>query len=137
MPKINTYLTFDGNAREAMTFYAKALGGDLRVVTFGEVPGECPEGAKDKVMHAAVTKGDAMIMASDTVPGMPYQHGNNFSIALGCSTAEETDSLFNAFNENATVTMPPQETFWATRFGMLTDQFGINWMFNCDKPQQV
>jgi PhnB protein len=73
-------------------------------------------------------------MASDAVPGMTYQSGNNFWVAIKCESVEETDRLFTAFSENAKIVMP-QETFWAARFGMLTDQFGVNWMFNFEKTR--
>jgi PhnB protein len=76
-------------------------------------------------------------MASDNMPGMPFTLGNNFSISIDCDTAEEIDKLFNALGENGKVTMPLQKTFWAARFGMLTDQFGINWMFNLNEPVQA
>jgi PhnB protein len=71
------------------------------------------------------------------MPGMLFQQGSNFSISIDCESVEETEKLFNAFGENGKITMPVQETFWAARFGMLTDQFGINWMFNFGKPAQA
>lgn len=134
MKGANIYLTFDGNAREAMRFYAKSFNADVNVFTFGESPMPCPEGAKDKVMHASFTKNGMTIMASDTVPGMPFIQGNNFCISVSVETIEETDKLFKALSENGKVTMPLKETFWAKYFGMLTDQYGINWMFNLEKP---
>jgi uncharacterized glyoxalase superfamily protein PhnB len=84
----------------------------------------------------AVAKGNAVLMASDSMPGKPYHPGNNFWVALKCESAEETEKLFTAFSANAKVVMPVQETFWAARFGMLTDQFGVNWMFNFEKPRK-
>jgi PhnB protein len=86
-------------------------------------------------MHARLTKGSAVLMASDTLPGMPFQKGNNFSISVECGSLQEIDALFAAFSENAKITMPLQKTFWAPRFGMLTDQFGINWMFSLEASQ--
>jgi PhnB protein len=93
-----------------------------------------PADAGDRTMHARLVKGKGTIMASDNMPGMPFAQGNNFSISIDCDTTEEIDKLFNAFGENGKVTMPLQKTFWAARFGMLTDQFGINWMFNLNEP---
>ena len=81
-------------------------------------------------MHARLTKGQAVLMASDTTPGMPYQQGNNFSININCESLAEIERLFTAFSEKGKVTVPLQDTFWGARFGMLTDQFGVNWMFN-------
>ena len=136
------YLTFDGNCRPAITFYQKCLGAELRVMTFAEMPpakGQqpMPAGAKDRIMHAAlINKGMPVLMASDTMPGIspPFHAGNNFSVALGCENTQEADKFFGALGEKGKVTMPLEETFWAVRFGMLTDQFGINWMLNVDKP---
>jgi PhnB protein len=136
MKELTTYLTFDGNCREAMKFYAKCLGAELELMSFSDAPMEVPKESKDRIMHAKLTKGSAVLMASDTMPGMPFQQGNNFSIAVSCESAQETERLFTAFGENGKVTMVLHETFWAARFGMLTDQFGINWMFNLDKPAQ-
>lgn len=136
MQGIYSYLTFNGNCREAMSFYQKCMGAELHTMPFSEMPGDFPAEAKDRVMHARLTKGPAIIMASDTMPGMPFHPGNNFSISVACESMEEIKSLFNAFSEKANVTMPLQDTFWGAHFGMLTDQFGTQWMFNFDKPQQ-
>ena len=133
--ELSTYLTFNGNCREAMTFYEKCLGGELKLMTFGDSPMDVPSGAKERIMHAALMNGDNILMASDTMPGMPFQTGNNFSISLNCKTQIETERLFSVLAEDGKITMPLQETFWAERFGMVTDKFGINWMFNLEKPK--
>ena len=135
MNEITTYLTFNGNCGAAMKFYAKCLDAHLDIFPFTDWPGGAPPGSKDLVMHATLTKGTAKLMASDAMPGMAYKHGNDFSIALGCQSVEGTQKLFAALGENGTVTMPLQDTFWGAYFGMVTDQFGINWMFNFDKPK--
>ena len=138
MQGTNTYLNFDGNCRQAMTFYAKCLGADLRILAFGDMPAG-PEGcnlppeAMNRVAHARLTKGPVVIMASDTPPGMPLQQGNNFSINIDCESVEEAERLFKAFAENGKIRMPIAETFWAERFGVLVDQFGVAWMFNREK----
>ena len=137
MKAIVTYLNFDGNCREAMKFYQRCLGGELSIMPFSEAPGDFPKEAKDRVMHARVTKdGTTLLMASDTMPGSNFVQGTNFSISIDCQSAEETDRLFNAFSENGKITMPLQDAFWGARFGILRDQFGINWMFNFEKPKQ-
>jgi PhnB protein len=139
MKGIHPYLTFDGNCREAMTFYEKSLGGELHVMPFSQAPGDFPgaqsEAAKDRVMHARLQKGSTVIMASDTMPGMPFQTGNNFSISIGCESQEETDRIFAALSEGGKVTMPLQDTFWGAYFGMLTDRFGTQWMLDYEKPR--
>jgi PhnB protein len=135
MKEINAYLTFGGNCREAMQFYAKCTGGELFVMTFAEAPGNFPPEAKNLVMHAAIKKGDALIMASDAMPGMPLNIGNNVWVAIKCESADEVNRLYAAFSEGGQAVMPPGETFWAARFAMCTDKFSINWMFNFEKPR--
>lgn len=132
---LNAYLAFQGNCREAVNFYAKALGGEIWMMTFGEAPMPCPEGAQDQVMHASVmVKGVPVVMASDAPPGMEVRAGDNISLAVKCESAGEAERLFGALSEGGVVTMPLQETFWAERFGMLKDRFGVQWMLNLDKP---
>ncbi len=138
MKGIVTYLNFDGNCREAMQFYAKCLGAELQMSPFSDVPGNPAPEAKDRIMHASLTKGSAeLLMASDTPPGMPLQQGNNLSVSVHCESVQEIDALFAALGENGKVSMPLQDTFWGARFGMLTDQFGIQWMFNFAYPKKV
>ena len=83
MKEMNSYLTFDGNAREAMEFYKTCLGGELAVMTFADSPmkAQTPPGAEKRVMHARLKNGATVLMASDTMPGMPFHQGNNFSLA--------------------------------------------------------
>jgi PhnB protein len=131
MKGANTYLFFDGNCREAMTFYEKALGAELKIVTYAEAPGT-PKEARDRIMHASLSSGPVVIMGSDIQPGMPgtFQPGDNFSISINCESLDEIERLFNAMGAGGKTTMPLQDTFWGARFGMLTDKFGVNWMFN-------
>ena len=135
MKGVTTYLNFDGNTREAMTFYAKCLGGDLQIIKVSDMPGS-PSGMGDRVMHARLTNGSRSLMASDTIPGMPFQPGNNFSIAIECESMAEIDELFNALGEAGKVGMPLQDTNWGARYGMLTDRFGVRWMFNYELPKK-
>ncbi len=139
MKEVVTYLTFDGNCRDAMDFYRTCLDADLELMPFSSAPIDMPKAAdptNDRIMHASLTKGTRLLMASDTMPGMPFQPGNNFSVSIQCESAEEIDRLFKAIGENGKVTMPLQDTFWGARFGMLTDQFGIQWMFNYYLPKE-
>jgi PhnB protein len=132
--EINPYLTFNGNAREAMSFYATCLGADLQVQTFAEAKMEGPPGTGNRVIHARLSKGAAVLLASDTMPGMPFDLGsNNFSVTIQCSAADEVDRLFQSLSAGGKGTMPPQDTFWNARFAMMTDRFGVNWMLNFDK----
>ena len=136
MKEMITYLNFNGNCRDAMKFYERCLGGELQMMPFSEVPGDHPPEAKNRIIHARLTNGSAVLMASDTMPGMPFQQGNNFAISVHCQSQDELERFFTALGDKGKVTMPLQDTFWGARFGMLTDQFGINWMFNFEKPKQ-
>ena len=137
MKEIITYLNFDGNCRQAMTFYGKCLGAELQLVPFSEVPGDFPKEAKDRIMHARLAMG-----ANAVVDGFGHhawhdlQPGNNFWVSVHCESLEEIERLFTALGEKGTVRMQLQDAFWGARFGMLTDQFGINWMFNFEYPKQ-
>jgi PhnB protein len=136
MTGIISYLNFDGNAREAMTFYQKCLGGDLHIMPFSDAPGGMPESAKDRVMHARLVSGPATLMASDTMPDMPLHEGNNIWLNVNCESMEEIQKVFGALGEGGKVLMPLQDQFWGAHFGMLTDQFGIHWMFNYELPKK-
>lgn len=133
MKEINAYLIFNGNCRDAMTFYQKCLGADLQLVKFSDMPGNVPPEAKDRIAHARLTKGVSVLMASDNMPGMTFNPGDNFFVSLQCETVQETDQLFSVLSENGKTIQPPQETPWARRFAMFTDQFGTKWMLNCSK----
>ncbi|HLZ13183.1 MAG TPA: VOC family protein [Candidatus Acidoferrum sp.] len=133
MKSANTYLNFDGNCREAMEFYSKCIGGELNLMPFSTAPFDTPPEAKDRIIHARLTKGAFLLMASDTMPGMAFLQGNNFSISIECESEEETKKLFSALGEGGKEIMPLQDTFWGAYFGMITDRFGVNWMFNFTK----
>ena len=133
MKRTITYLNFDGNCREAMTFYGQCLEADPNFTHFAAGPPEISamaKGAQDRILHSELSVGPVTLMASDTLPGLPFQQGNNFSICLDCESQIEMESLFKALSENGEITMPMHDAFWGGRFGMLTDQFGISWMFS-------
>lgn len=133
MTQVFPYLFFNGNCRQAMEFYAKHIGGELQIMTYAEAPkGEAPSGLDDRIMHAALKKGDMMIMASDGMADESIQFGNSVVLSLSVDTIEEAERLFRALSENGQVIMPLAESFWAKRFGMLTDAFGMKWMINCE-----
>jgi PhnB protein len=132
---IKPYLAFNGNCKEAVDFYVKCLDGQ---VLFSQTYGESPmdqEGMSDKIMHTSIQIGDSVIMACDTPEGK-VSAGNNISLALGGDDVPAAEEMFDKMAEGGTVLMPMQETFWAAGFGMLTDKFGITWLFNCEKPAE-
>lgn len=128
------YLNFPGTAREAMDFYAAALGGAVtQRFTYGESPmaEQCGPAVVDHVMHSQVEAGGAVLMGADGPP--PHEAGST-TISVMPDTPEEAERIFAALAEGGRVTMPLEETFWAHRFGALTDRFGKRWMVNCLKP---
>jgi PhnB protein len=128
--QVQTYLTFDGRAEEAIEFYKKTLGAKVGMLMRWKDspdPAMCMPGAENKVMHAYVNIGETGVMISDgRNSGKPNFAGFNLSIAT--KTPAEADKLFNALLEGGKVTMPQAKTFFSERFGMLTDKFGVNWM---------
>lgn len=136
MEAIVPYLNFNGNAAEALAFYAKALDGKiLHQQTFGESPVPHGPEMKDKIMHAAFQADKLTLMVSDCPPEMSVNAGSNISLSLNFTDEASIDKTFAALSEGSKITMPLQDTFWGAKFGMLTDPFGINWMFNYDKPK--
>jgi PhnB protein len=136
MKGLITYLNFDGQTKEAITFYNKCFGGDLYLMPFGEIPGGCAPEAKDRTMHASISKnGVSVLMASDSPPGMPIQQGNNCWVNVNCESLDEIERLFVQMGEGGAVRMPLDNQFWGARFGMLTDRFGVQWMFNYELPK--
>ena len=133
---VKPYIAFQGNCEEALNFYKENLDGEILYMgRYGGSP-MAAEGDADKILHATLKIGDTHIMACDNMSPDPFAVGGNISLAVGSSDSAAIESMFSKMSEGGRVTMPLQETFWAERFGMLTDKFGINWMFNCDKPQE-
>src|SRR5579884_4051016 len=133
MIAITPYLTFDGNCREAMSFYQKCLDAELEFTPFSQTPLSVPKTAGDRIMHSRLTKGAVLLMASDSIPGTPLKMGNNLHIGVLCESVPEIEKLFASLSDKGKVIYPLTETFWGTRFGMLTDRFGINWVLNLSK----
>ncbi|QGF23092.1 VOC family protein [Raineyella fluvialis] len=122
------YLSFHGQAREAMEFYHSVFGGELTFSTYGDFGFE--GGPADGIMHSTL-KGDGFdLMASDTPPGMPHQEGSSISLSLAGPKADE-DRLrgwFEKLCEGGKVTMPLEEQMWGDLYGACTDRYGLNWM---------
>jgi PhnB protein len=132
--RLNPYLNFNGNAREAMEYYADALGGTLTVNTFGEY-GDTAN--PDGVMHAMLeTDGGLTLMASDLPPGMPHNPGDNMAISLSGEDAEQLRRYWEKLSDGGTVTMPLEKQMWGDEFGMCTDRFGVPWMVNIGQSHE-
>jgi PhnB protein len=127
--RLNPYLTFPGNAKEAMEFYKSVFGGQLRMSTFGEF-GSSDEPFADKIMHAMLeTDKGFTLMASDAVPGMKdVTVGNNIVVSLSGEDADDLRGYWEKLSGTGTVSMPLEKQVWGDEYGACTDQFGIEWM---------
>lgn len=134
--QINAYLSFGGNCREAMTFYQHCFGGELDLKTFEDAPmsEKMPPEAQLQIMHARLTSGSLLLMASDGLQAAPAK-GNVINLNITCSSEEEINSFFQKLSEGGKIIMPLADQFWGAKFGMITDQFDISWMLNWEKPQ--
>jgi PhnB protein len=129
-------LTFDGQCEAAFKFYEKHLGGRIVfMMTYEDTPMDLqtPSDWGKKISHATFAHPDFTLYGSDALPGR-YQKPQGFALQVNLSDPLEAERIFKALAENGTVQMPLQETFWALRFGVLVDQFGVSWHINCEKP---
>jgi PhnB protein len=131
--QIRPYLSFNGQCAEAFGFYQQVLGGTLELVRVSDTPmaADVPPGFdSDSIMHACLTIGDALLMASDA-PSDMYEPAGGTSVSIHVDRTDEAERIFRELAEGGKVTMPIAETFWSPRFGMLVDRFGVPWMVNC------
>jgi PhnB protein len=134
--QLNPHLNFNGDCEAAFNFYEKCL--DARITFMmpyegSPVADHVPAAWRNKILHATLKVGDGLLTGADVSPEH-YQKPQGFSVTLGIKDPADAERMFHALAENGTVQMPLQETFWALRFGMLVDRFGIPWMINCGKP---
>ncbi len=135
--RLTTHLNFAGQCEEAFQLYEKCLGGKIQMIMkYGDSPmaNNVPSEFRDKVVHVSMTVGDQVLMGADTPPDR-YSNPNGFAVAVNLSDPAEADRIFSTLADRGSVTMPLQATFWAKKFGMLTDRFGTPWMINCGEPQ--
>jgi PhnB protein len=136
--KLNSYLMFNGQCEAAFKFYEQCLGGKITaMMTYSESPDssmldKTPPEWHNKIMHVGLMIGDQELMGSDNPPGYS-ETPQGFSVSIGVDDPAEAERIFHTLAENGTVKMPFQQTFWAYRFGMLVDQFGVPWMINCEQ----
>ena len=130
---LSPYVFYSGTCEEAINHYQRILGGDVVMMSrYGDGPGseELSADAKNLVMHARLVFEGQTLMASDAPPSMPNNGSHGFSLSLNLSDLDKAERVFNGLADGGSVTMPLQKTFWAERFGMLTDRYGIEWMIN-------
>jgi PhnB protein len=134
MIQMNPYLEFNGECEAAFKFYEKCLGGEIKgMIPFEGSPAEAqmPEADRKQILHACLMVNGQALMGADC-PGNMYSVPKGFSVSLNFKDTAEAERVFNALSENGTIKMPLSKTFWASSFGMFTDQFGIPWMVNCE-----
>jgi PhnB protein len=132
--KLNIYLSFSGDCREAINHYHAVLGGEITALeTYGGSPAEgmAPADWEDKIMHTTLHVGEMDLMASDVGPGQ-FEQPQGYNVSVQVDDVDEAERVFAGLSEGGEIVMPLEETFWAARFGMLKDRFGINWMVNCN-----
>ena len=136
MTTLNPYIFFNGTCAEAFAFYRQCLGAEpVMMLPHRGTPAEAgtPPEWQDKIIHGRIKIGDITVMASDAPPGR-YHKPQGFALTLGPKSVAEAERMFAALSESGQVTMPLTETFFASRFGMVTDRFAIPWMISCEKP---
>ncbi|CAN5659476.1 MAG: VOC family protein [Acidimicrobiia bacterium] len=133
--RLNPYLSFSNNAREAMEFYKDVFGGQLTLNTFGEYGDkEAPEA--NNIMHAQLeTDRGYTLMGADTVPGMEYSPGSNFAVSLSGDDADELRGYWKKLSDGGNVGVPLEKQMWGDEFGQLVDRYGVGWMVNIGQPQ--
>jgi PhnB protein len=137
MSTINSYLTFNGNCREAMTFYQQCLGGELAFQTIGESPlsEKMPKRVKDYILHSTLTNGSLLLMGSDMAPEAGLIKGNGVSLILNSGSEKELKSYYKKLSAGGQETHPLQKNFWGVLFGGLTDKYGNHWLLNSQQEQ--
>jgi PhnB protein len=133
--QINPYLSFKGNCEVAFKFYSQCLGGQLgEIFRYGGSPmaDQVPADWSDKVMHGSLTVGNQILMGGDVAPEK-YEAPTGFSLSIQINQVAEAERIFRDLGEGARVLVPLAKTFWAARFGMLVDRFGIPWLINCEE----
>jgi PhnB protein len=134
--QLNPYLSFKENARQAMEFYRRVFGGELKMNTFKEFHASSDPSEDNLIMHAELDAGSGIkFMASDTPKRMEYRPGANISMSLSGDNEAELRGYFEKLAKGGMVTMPLEKAMWGDTFGMLTDPFGINWMVNVTPPR--
>jgi PhnB protein len=133
--ELNPYLNFDGQCEAAFRFYERCLGGQIVTMMNHEdspMADQVPAGWGKRIMHARLSVGESVLMGSDSPPEH-HEKPQGFAVSLQFKEPAEAERVFCELAEGGTISMPIQQTFWAVRFGMLVDRFGIPWMINCEQ----
>lgn len=136
--RLDPYLAFNNNAREAMEFYQSIFGGKLDVQSFkeGGMPPTGDPKVDDLVMHSMLEADDISFMASDTPPGVEFKESARVSLALSGPNEEELTGYWDKLSKGGKVTMPLEKAPWGDKFGMVLDKYGIHWMVDIGEPRR-
>jgi PhnB protein len=132
--RLNPYLSFDGNAREAMEFYEGVFGGTLTLNTFADIGGmEGPDA--EKIMHSLLETANGLtLMGADVPPGQEHKPGNDVAVSLSGDDGDELRGYWDKLSGGGTVSVPLETQMWGDEFGMCDDRFGVTWMVNISQP---
>jgi len=136
--QVNPYLSFKGQCEAAFKFYEQCLGaqpGAIFRYAGSPMADQAPAGWSDKVMHGSITIGGQTLMGADVAPDQ-YEEPKGFSLSIHIKSVADAERVFHELADGGRVLMPLEQTFWAARFGMLLDRFGIPWMINCEGSEQ-
>jgi PhnB protein len=136
--KIHPYIQFGGKCAEAFSFYKEHLGAtNIELLPWRGSPAEqmAPPDWLDKILHASLTIDGNILMGTDGMPGQPFEGMKGCALSLMVNSEPDAERVFTALSQGGTVTMPLESTFFARKFGMLTDQFGVAWMVVCEEPR--
>ena len=137
--QMTTYLSFKGECEAAFKFYEQCLDGQLGAIfryAGSPLADQVPADWQDKVMHGSFTLGDQVLMGGDVAPDR-YEQPKGFSLSLQMQSPADAERIFHELAKDGTVVMPLEKTFWAARFGMVVDRFGIPWLINCEASDQA
>jgi PhnB protein len=139
MTQIHCYLSFDGNCREAMTFYQSCLGGTLYLQTIGESPmaERLPAEMRDNIIHSSLINDNLVVLGSDMAANTGIVFGTSVSLMINCSSEAKIRSFYDSLSQHARASKPLEHTFWGALFGEVTDKYGVQWLFNFDTNQST
>jgi PhnB protein len=132
MTQLSPYINFNGQCRQAMSFYQECLGGELHLqpIAGSPIEAQCPQAIHDQILHSALINKGIFLMGSDMQGPVKFVPGNNMAISINCSSEEEIRTFFTKLSSKGEIIDDLKKQFWGGLFGVLTDQFGIRWMFN-------
>jgi PhnB protein len=136
--QITTYLSFKGDCEAAFRFYAQCLGGEVGALfRYGGSPleGSAPADWSEKIMHGSLTVGGHVLMGADVTPDR-YEEPKGVSLSIQIASTDEAERIFRELARDGRIVMPLEKTFWAARFGIVVDRFGIQWLINCESSDQ-